>query len=69
MLNDVKKKKRKGKKGKKKKKKNLWSLMCSDWPRDPSGENRQITLPSMDAMDVSVRFPFPQIFFSPTFSL
>jgi hypothetical protein len=53
----------------KKKKKNLRSLRRSDWPRDPSGENRQITLPSMDAMDVSVRFPFPQIFFSPTFSL
>lgn len=35
--------------------------MCADWPSDPSGETTNHLLSE------SVRLPFPQIFFSPTF--
>lgn len=62
MLNDVEKKRRKKKEGKKKKgKKFRFSGALTG--RVIRAAKQQINSP----FSVSVRFPFPQIFFSPTF--
>ena len=57
-------KKKKKKEKKKKKRKNFGSLMCAEWPSDPSGETTNHHSPfGVCAFPISPDFLFPNFFF------